>query len=289
MKKSIIVSMLMFLLAMVIGPLALAYNQNSLSGRVLLQTEKNGELWYLDPVKQERFMVKNSYDMLRLMRFYGLGIRNTDLIKIAAFGETKPTNANMNLAKKLSGRILINVENNGEAWYVNPTNYMRYYLGTPQKAYELFKKIAIKATDKDINLSKESKSIVSIAAENGNFKTLVAAVQAAGLAETLDKQGPFTVFAPTDKAFAKLPAGTVDALLKDIPKLKSILLYHVIGSKVTANQVVKLTEAKTLNGQSLMIKVEGGKVMVDNATVTATDIMANNGVIHVIDSVLLPK
>jgi uncharacterized surface protein with fasciclin (FAS1) repeats len=134
-----------------------------------------------------------------------------------------------------------------------------------------------------------TKSIVDIAVENGNFKTLVAAVQAAGLAETLDKEGPFTVFAPTDAAFAKLPEGTVDSLLKDIPKLKSILLYHVVGGKVTAEQAVKLTEAKTLNGQSFMIKVENGKVMVDNATVTATDIMAENGVIHVIDSVILPK
>ena len=95
--------------------------------------------------------------------------------------------------------------------------------------------------------------------------------------------------APTDAAFAKLPVGTVESLLKDIPKLKSILLYHVVSGKVTSDQVVKLTEAATLNGQSFKIKTEGGKVMVDNATVTTVDIMADNGVIHVIDTVILPK
>jgi uncharacterized surface protein with fasciclin (FAS1) repeats len=134
-----------------------------------------------------------------------------------------------------------------------------------------------------------SKSIVDVAVENGNFKTLVAAVTAAGLADTLATGGPFTVFAPTDAAFAKLPAGTVDALLKDIPKLKGILLYHVVDGKVTADQVIGMSEAKTLNGQSIMIKTADGKVMVDNATVTTADVMAENGVIHVIDSVIMPK
>jgi uncharacterized surface protein with fasciclin (FAS1) repeats len=131
-------------------------------------------------------------------------------------------------------------------------------------------------------------NIVEVAVEAGNFKTLVAAVKAAGLAETLSGKGPFTVFAPTDEAFAKLPAGTVEALLKDKEKLAAILTYHVVAGKVTAEQVVGLKSAKTVNGKSVAIMVNGGKVMVGNANVVATDIMASNGVIHVIDTVLLP-
>jgi uncharacterized surface protein with fasciclin (FAS1) repeats len=131
-------------------------------------------------------------------------------------------------------------------------------------------------------------TIVDVAVAAGNFKTLVKAVQAAGLAETLSGPGPFTVFAPTDEAFAKLPAGTLDALLKDKLKLTAILTYHVVPGVVTADQVVKLHSAKTVNGKSLEIKVVGGKVMVDGAHVVATDIKASNGVIHVIDAVVLP-
>ena len=113
--------------------------------------------------------------------------------------------------------------------------------------------------------------------------------QAAGLVDTLKGAGPFTVFAPTDEAFAKLPAGTLDALLKDIPKLKGILTYHVVAGKVMAADVVKLKSAKTVNGQSVKITAKGGKVMVDKANVVKTDIECSNGVIHVIDAVLLPK
>jgi uncharacterized surface protein with fasciclin (FAS1) repeats len=131
-------------------------------------------------------------------------------------------------------------------------------------------------------------TILEVAAKAGNFNTLVAAVRAAGLAETLSGGGPFTVFAPTDEAFAKLPAGTVEALLKDQEKLAAILTYHVVSGKVTADKVVGLTSATTVNGKAVGIKVSGGKVMVGNANVTTTDIMASNGVIHVIDSVLLP-
>lgn len=132
------------------------------------------------------------------------------------------------------------------------------------------------------------KDIVDTAVAAGNFKTLVAAVQAAGLVDALKGAGPFTVFAPTDEAFAKLPAGTVDALLKDPKALGDILKYHVVAGKVMAADVVKLTSADTLLGKSVAIKAEGGKVMVNEANVTATDIEASNGVIHVIDSVILP-
>ena len=133
--------------------------------------------------------------------------------------------------------------------------------------------------------------IVDTAVAAGSFKTLAAALQAAGLVETLKGKGPFTVFAPTDAAFAKLPAGTVDDLLKPANKAKlvAILTYHVVPGKVMAAQAATLTSAKTVNGASLTIRATDGKVMIDNATVTATDIAASNGVIHVIDTVLLPK
>jgi uncharacterized surface protein with fasciclin (FAS1) repeats len=132
-------------------------------------------------------------------------------------------------------------------------------------------------------------NIVQTAIAAGSFKTLVAAVQAAGLAETLSGKGPFTVVAPTDEAFAKLPAGTVDALLKDKEKLASILTYHVVSGQVTAADAVKLTEAKTVNGQSFKIMTGKDGVMIDNAKVVTADIMTSNGVIHVIDSVILPR
>jgi len=135
------------------------------------------------------------------------------------------------------------------------------------------------------------KNIVQVAVENGNFKTLVAAVQAAGLAETLSGPGPFTVFAPTDAAFAKLPAGTVEALLADKEKLASILTYHVVSGRVVAADITRMNGAMpvTVNGQKLDIKVRGGNVYVNGAQVTTADVYASNGVIHVIDGVLLPK
>ena len=135
----------------------------------------------------------------------------------------------------------------------------------------------------------ETKNIVETAVAAGSFKTLAAALQAAGLVETLSGKGPFTVFAPTDEAFAKLPAGTVEALLKDKEKLTAILTYHVVAGNVPSSEVVKLTSAKTVNGQDVKIKVMDGKVMVNNAQVVKADVKANNGVIHVIDTVILPK
>ena len=133
--------------------------------------------------------------------------------------------------------------------------------------------------------------IVDTAVAAGSFKTLAAALQAAGLIDTLKGTGPFTVFAPTDEAFAKLPAGTVQTLLRpeNKAKLVAVLTYHVVAGSVMAADVVKLTEAKTVNGQSVRISATGGRVMVDGARVLRTDIRAKNGVIHVIDSVILPK
>ncbi|MCL4107260.1 UNVERIFIED_CONTAM: hypothetical protein GTU68_017144 [Idotea baltica] len=134
------------------------------------------------------------------------------------------------------------------------------------------------------------KNIVEVAAGNKDFSTLVAAVKAAGLAETLSGEGPFTVFAPTNAAFEKLPEGTVEMLLKpeNKEKLVAILTYHVVPAKVMAADV-KTMMAPTVNGTEASVKVEDGKVMIDGATVTATDIKATNGVVHVIDSVIMPK
>jgi uncharacterized surface protein with fasciclin (FAS1) repeats len=139
----------------------------------------------------------------------------------------------------------------------------------------------VRAADKDI---------VDTAVAAGQFKTLAAALTAAGLVETLKGPGPFTVFAPTDEAFAKLPAGTVEELLKPESKdrLTAILTYHVVPGRVAAADVVKLDSAKTVNGKAVSIAVDGGNVMVDGAKVTSTDIDASNGIIHVIDSVILP-
>ena len=137
------------------------------------------------------------------------------------------------------------------------------------------------------------KDIVDTAVAAGSFKTLAAALQAAGLVETLKGKGPFTVFAPTDAAFAKLPKGTVEDLLKpeNKAKLTAILTYHVVPGNVMAAQVVTMNgaEVKTVNGQTVKIGVMGGKVTVNGANVVTTDVKASNGVIHVIDSVILPK
>jgi uncharacterized surface protein with fasciclin (FAS1) repeats len=149
------------------------------------------------------------------------------------------------------------------------------------------KKYLIAAAVVAASLSAQAKDIVDTAVSAGNFKTLATALQAAGLVDTLKGPGPFTVFAPTDEAFAKVPKADLDALLKDKAKLTAVLTYHVLPGKVMAADV-KAGAAKTVNGQSLTIATAGG-VKVDNAKVTATDIVASNGVIHVIDSVVMPK
>jgi uncharacterized surface protein with fasciclin (FAS1) repeats len=134
--------------------------------------------------------------------------------------------------------------------------------------------------------AKATKDIVDTAVGAGNFKTLVAAVQAAGLVETLKGKGPFTVFAPTDEAFAKIPKADLDALLKDKAKLTSILTYHVVPGKVMAKDV-KAGDVPTVNGKAIKVTTQGG-VMVNNAKVIKTDVAATNGVIHAIDTVIMP-
>jgi uncharacterized surface protein with fasciclin (FAS1) repeats len=134
----------------------------------------------------------------------------------------------------------------------------------------------------------ESKDIVDTAVAAGNFKTLASALQAAGLIETLKGKGPFTVFAPTDEAFAKIPKADLDALIADKAKLTKVLTYHVVAGKVMASDVVKLKDAKTVEGQMVKIDASNG-VMINKSKVVKADIQTSNGVIHVIDTVLMPQ
>ncbi len=135
---------------------------------------------------------------------------------------------------------------------------------------------------------REDKDIVQTATDDGQFKTLVTALEAAGLVETLKGEGPFTVFAPTDDAFAKVPKEKLEALLKDKEALKAVLTYHVVSGKVMAADVVKIDSAKTVQGKPVTIEAKDGKVKINDANVIKTDIDCKNGVIHVIDAVLLP-
>ena len=146
-----------------------------------------------------------------------------------------------------------------------------------------------KQTNNNQEKNMNNQTIVDVAVSNGNFKTLVAAIQAAGLVDTLSGPGPFTVFAPTDAAFAKLPAGTVEKLLEDKAKLTEILTYHVVSGKVMAADVVKLDSAKTVQGEDVLIKADSNGVMINSSRITQPDIITSNGVIHVIDTVLMPK
>ena len=134
----------------------------------------------------------------------------------------------------------------------------------------------------------KGKDIVDTAVAAGSFNTLATALKAAGLVDTLKGKGPFTVFAPTDEAFRKLPAGTLEKLLADKAQLTKVLTYHVVAGKVMAADVVKLTEAKTVEGSAVKISARDGKVKVNDANVVKTDVVASNGVIHVIDAVILP-
>jgi uncharacterized surface protein with fasciclin (FAS1) repeats len=139
-----------------------------------------------------------------------------------------------------------------------------------------------------VDAQMNEKDIVTVAVEAGSFTTLATALEAAGLVETLQGEGPFTVFAPTDEAFAKLPEGTVEGLLQDTEALTRILTYHVVAGEVTSDQVVKLDEAETVAGITAPVEVRNGEVYVGGAKVVTVDIQASNGVIHVIDTVMLP-
>ncbi len=144
-------------------------------------------------------------------------------------------------------------------------------------------------TGSNISAMSHSKDIVDTAMSAGSFNTLVTALKEAGLVDTLKGEGPFTVFAPSDDAFAKIPADQLNALLADKEKLTAVLTYHVVPGKVMASEVVKMDSAKTVQGQAVTIGAENGKVMINEATVTTADIETSNGVIHVIDTVIMPK
>jgi uncharacterized surface protein with fasciclin (FAS1) repeats len=150
--------------------------------------------------------------------------------------------------------------------------------------------VALLASVATISASAQQKDIVDTAVAAGNFNTLAAALKAADLVDTLKGPGPFTVFAPTDEAFAKLPAGTVESLLKpeNKEKLRAILTYHVVAGRVDSKKVAKMTSAKTVEGSSVTISAAMGHVMINDATVIKADIACSNGIIHVIDAVILP-
>jgi uncharacterized surface protein with fasciclin (FAS1) repeats len=148
--------------------------------------------------------------------------------------------------------------------------------------------VVVLASGPDVRAAEPAKDIVETAKAAGSFNTLLTAATEVGLVDTLKGDRPFTLFAPTDEAFAKVPEEKLNALLRDKAKLKKVLLYHVVQGKVMAADAVKLDSAKTVQGQPIMIKAQGGKVMINNAQVTQADIKASNGVIHVINSVLLP-
>ncbi len=168
---------------------------------------------------------------------------------------------------------------------INNSNVMRILSGAIAASLLVISMIASAGEKKA-----ESQDIVDVAVANGSFNTLAAALKAGGLIDVLKGDGPFTVFAPTDEAFAKLPEGTVENLLKpeNIEQLKAVLTYHVVSGKVMAADVVKLNSATTVNGADVAISVEQQSVKVNTATVVAADVMATNGVIHVIDTVILP-
>jgi hypothetical protein len=175
----------------------------------------------------------------------------------------------------------------GRSWVNFATPGIRTFtqlIGVTMKIRSLVAAIAVSA----FALPALAKDIVQTAQDNGSFNTLVVALKEASLVETLKGKGPFTVFAPTDAAFAKIPKDQLDALLKDKAKLTKVLTYHVVPGMVLAKDV-KPGMVKTVEGQSITIKAEGGKVMADNAVVTMTDVKADNGVIHVIDTVIMPK
>jgi uncharacterized surface protein with fasciclin (FAS1) repeats len=149
--------------------------------------------------------------------------------------------------------------------------------------------IAVVAPAGATSSARSDANIVETAVAAGKFKTLTSLVKQAGLAKTLQGKGPYTVFAPTDAAFAKVPKATLDALAQDKAKLRSVLLYHVAKGKLTARKVVKRESIKTLNGQRVRVRVRNGKVFVGGARVTTADVTASNGVIHIINKVLIPR
>lgn len=174
---------------------------------------------------------------------------------------------------------------NGESVKVNEANLVATDIGASNGVIHVIDQVILPPSMRE---AAEMGDIVQTAQAAGGFTTLLAAAEAAGLVDTLRGDGPFTVFAPTDEAFAALPAGTLEALLDDTEALSEILLYHVVAGQVTSDQVVELATAQTVEGSDVTIRVEDGKMFINDAEVVTTDILTSNGVIHVIDRVILP-
>ncbi|QGJ70346.1 Uncaracterized surface protein containing fasciclin [Planctomycetales bacterium 10988] len=162
-------------------------------------------------------------------------------------------------------------------------------LATAALSFAMAALISVPTATAEECASKQSKDIVETAVSAGSFNTLAQALEAAGLVEALQGDGPFTVFAPTDEAFENLPPGALENLLQNPEKLKSVLTYHVVSGKVPAKKAMKLSSAPTLNGQSIEISTQGDMVMINQAKVIKADIHCSNGIIHVIDQVILPE
>lgn len=197
----------------------------------------------------------------------------------------------MNKAKTVQGQNVNILIKDGNVFLNNSTKVIKTDIVASNGVIHVIDSVLMPPKESSMNKnSAMEKDIVDTAVSTNMFNTLVAAVKVAGLVETLKGDGPFTVLAPTDEAFAKLPAGTVENLLKPENKdmLVKILTYHVISGEVLATDVVKLKQAKTLQGKNVKIKAKNGKVMINKANVVKTDVQASNGVIHVIDTVLMP-
>jgi len=258
--------------------------------------KQNGSqaVWYVAK-DNHGYLIGSAVDALSVMRKFSLGISNADIAKIPV-GTTdivsaqgvESTATDNRLVDRVKGKILLQVQQSGQAWYVNPVDGKRYFLGRPMQAKQVLGQLAKTVNSKDLAKVKIHSSIVDIAIADNNFSTLVQAVVAAGLVDTLAGEGPFTVFAPTNEAFAKIPAETLEALLANPTELAKVLTYHVVAGKVTSTDVVKLNSSKTVEGSNVSVKVENGSVMINDSKVIAVDVMGSNGVIHAIDTVLLP-
>lgn len=274
---------------------------SSLAGRIVLQVEENGEAWYIDPIDMKRYYLGRPDDAFKLMRDRGLGISNENLNRIP-WPEAN-FDAPADLMRNVEGRIVLQVEQNGESWYVNPVDKKRYFLGSPQHALDLMRSVGLGITNEDLakievgeasELSKEywrNQSIAAIAGRTSATSTLVTALSAADfVAPFANLAREYTVFAPTNAAFAAVQS-TVNTLLEEGNEelLKDVLQYHVVRGKVVAADLEDGMMLTTLNGDKLEVSITDDGVMIGDAKVAQADIMASNGVIHVIDSVLVPE
>ena len=285
--RKLINSTIAFILAITAFLPAVAANAAShdLSGKFVFQKENTNDIWYISTDNKEKYYLTGPQDAFNLMRYQGHGISNSDLNMIPMPGEKHTNN---HLGDSLKGKILLQVEDKGQAWYVHTDTGERHSLGRPQQAFDLFRSISIESNSDELNMYKQINSIAETASNAGIFNTLVTALDVAGLVGVLQNGGPFTVFAPTDDAFAKIPTETLESVLNDKETLTKILTYHVVSGKVSSADIMKINKAATLQGGEINIDTSNGVVIDSNSNVITADIKANNGIIHVIDTVLMP-